>query len=188
MSFNFSNLKLVSTANTRTGVTGPRGQNFKMRYKKFITKKNKTEAEDSFFEFSKELLAATGLSDNSLAARQALTPDGKTFLVILPAEHGTIMKQKGDRNKGSKFKSTVIEKALHEQGVIDSTVVGKSQLLDLVLKEENVEVMPGIVAVKIYDIVKVEGDSNDVDAEEDGQVNGDINEGYAEVASDEDDF
>lgn len=175
MNLNFSDFQAVDTTNKREGVSVKRGQDYNFRFRKALAKAGTEEEKvDSFFQVSDVLFDELGLADK--AGRQLISPDGKTFLAIVDDEQGTFWKaskSNGEANaKGKKFKSTVIEKALHEAGIIDSNLIGKTQKLELTVVAENVTVGKGekaFVAYKVLEVtpaVAVEGEDLDNDTDE----------------------
>jgi hypothetical protein len=174
MNMNFSNFKVEKTANTKVGHAGPLGQTFDFRYKKFISnKKNdagvKESKEDTFFEVSTKKFDELKLA--TLGMIQTVDEAGKSYLAVVDNDNAVILKTTGKNEKGTKgkkFKSTIIETALAAQGVIDTSIVGKTQKLELVLVPGSEGVMLGdtIKTYGVYEVVK----SNDTSEEADDKA------------------
>lgn len=164
MNLNFANFRVEKTANTKVGHSGPTGQTFDFRYKKFISSKKdskgvKEDKEDSFFEFSIAEFNKLQLNDYGMIQTIASAADGgQTYLAIVDNDKATIVKRTGKNkaDKGKKFKSSIIESALQTQGIIDTTKVGISQKLSLVLVEGSAGQMLGgtIKTYGVYEVVK----------------------------------
>lgn len=170
MSLNFSSFKTQKTANVRASVAGvARGQNFKMKFRKFVSKKNKAESVESLFEIAKDKFNEIGLETYGLI--EIKSPEGQSYLATVDNENATMLKRteklKGDAEKGKKFKSTILEDSLAKAGVITSEVTGKSQFLDLVEVGKDVD-LDGIHAYGIYEIVKGEDTRSDEEKDAEG--------------------
>lgn len=171
---NFSDFQAVDNTNRRSANAKKRTQNFELRYRNFLSKKNGAEAIDSFFAISDAKFDELGL--DTRAGRQLVGPDGTTYIAIVDEENGTFWKQsemKGEKKtKGRKFKSTVIAEALDAAGVIAKDDLGKDQKMKLNVIAENVTVGSGDKAFTAYAVLSlskvepVEGEENEEDEEE----------------------
>lgn len=164
----FSNFTAVKAANTRTNPVTGTGQNFNLKFRKFMTKSKKekgkvqTQIIQSAFEFSAKLFASLNLADKDTGLIEVVN-GGVSYLAIVDNEHAVFLKtnkknENGD--KGKVFKSTILEQALVEQGILVETV-GLTQKLDLTLVEgsETAIIGSGESAIQtkgIYSISKAE--------------------------------
>lgn len=161
---NFSNLKLVKTANTRDNshFLGTRTQNFSLKYKRFFGKNAKKEQiVNTSFTLSNAKFAELGMENFGMI--QAVE-EGKAYLIKVGNDDAVLLKRTSKNEKGTKgkvFKSTLLEKALAEYGVIDDTKLG-SQKLDITLVEGSEDIEIG--GVKVYGVYEI---SRSADQEQD---------------------
>ncbi len=161
---NFSSFKAVKTANERTNTAGiARGQSFKLKFRKFISRKGGKEAVETSFYISNDKFTELQLAERALI--QLVSPEGVAYIATVDNDNGTMMKRTdklaADAQKGKKFKSTILEDALIKQGVIEDKV-GASQMLDLKEVATDQEVA-GIHAYQIFEVIK--GEDNRTDEE-----------------------
>lgn len=160
---NFSNFKPILAANTRTGVShraGVVGQTFNLKYRKFLAKdKNsgKIDTVQTSFTLSNKLFEELNLADKNTGFLAAVF-EGKAYLCRVENDNATLLKTTSKNEKGVKgksFKSSLLEQALLEQGVLVDTI-GLTQKLDLTLVEgsETAVIGEGIQTSGIYEITK----------------------------------
>lgn len=158
----FSNFKAVETANTRDNshLVHP-GQSFNFKYKRFYGKDaNKNQIISSSFTVSNKLFEKLGLDTKGLI--EIVSPDGVSYLAVVDVDKAVLLKG-GKAKSGIKakaFKSSLLEKALSKQGVIDSSVIGTQKLdLNLVEGSENAyigEEGKGFQSYGVYEVAKAE--------------------------------
>lgn len=183
MNFDLANFQPVKTTNTRKD-TKPRGQNFKLRYRKFMSK---LAGLNFFIHVSDKLWDELGLEEKAMI--QLSNPaTNQMLLALVDNENGTIFnhsnKQKeSGMKKGRKFKSTIIEDALASAGLIDVNLQDKSQKLDLVKVAENVEI-GGVHAYQVFQVVvdTVSGDDAEDEADNAEAENATQTEAVTETA------
>jgi hypothetical protein len=174
---NFSTFSAQKTANTRSDVAGvPRGQSFKLKFRRFLKNTKgegdtKVRVEDTTFVIANDKFKELNLAELGLIQLNAPIEQG-VFLATVPNNDATMLKRtdklKDGAEKGKKFKSTILEAALIEAGLISAEQ--KTYFLDLELVGEDVEV-DGIKAKGIYKIVEGEGEDTDEDKAEDDKEN-----------------
>lgn len=200
--FDFSNFKSVGTANEKVGNRTPQGQKFEFKFKKFESKKGAKDGKaptiESNFVISNTKFDELGLADNGLM--QIISPEGKTYLAVVGNEDAVMMRRTGkladDAEKGKKFKSTIVENALHAQGVIDKDAVGVNQNLTLIKVADATTIgSKQIPASSVWEVAKgevsvapVAGETSTEDDDDDDSVQNDASESLGSVAVDEDDF
>jgi hypothetical protein len=161
---NFSNFKVVETSNTKAGNFGGReALVYDMRYNRYESKAGKENGEaptqEFFFEVGKAKFEALKLDQKGFGMVQTVDPaSGISYLAVVDNDNAVIFKttaknEKGE--KGRKFKSSIIEEALSQQGLIDKNVVGKPQYLNLSLVEGSEGVMLGD-KVKTYGVYEIQ--------------------------------
>jgi hypothetical protein len=200
----FSNFKAVATANEKLGNRTPLGQSFDFKYRKFMSEKGGKESIESNFTISNKKFDELGLSEKGLL--QVIDPTTNiTYLAVVGNDDAVMMKRTNklaaDAEKGKKFKSTIVEEALHAQGVIDTTIVGDSQKLTLTLVAENVAIgSKGIQASSVWEIGKAvvtdeekaalaQEDADDAhDSVEETMNVADTQESQANAVEDDDEF
>lgn len=152
---NFGNFKPVNQANVRVegasrkGIM--RGQSFILKFRRAIgkSKTNGSQEIQSGFEFSTAKFKELNLADKNRGLIEVIDGDsGKSYVAIVANAHAVMLKTTGKNEKGDKgksFKSTILEKALSEQGVLDLTdkSLGQIQKLDLVAVPDSVGVELG---------------------------------------------
>lgn len=180
---NFENLTAVEKANTKVGT--PRGQNFKMRFRKFNSNKGQVESVESKFFISDKLWETLNLDVKGLKQFNDKDETGKitkVFLAQVDNEDAVILRKTDKLKEGSKkgrnFKSTLLENALVEAGILNGDVIDTNQRLDLVLAGTNAS------GVSFYQVV--------VDAEQatDNEVSDEeaVNESTSTSASSDNEF
>lgn len=173
---NFEALQSVEKANTKVGT--PKGQSFDVRFRKFFTKKGGDKPETKFF-ISDKVWDELNLDSMALKQFNEKGESGKierVFLGVVSNEEGIILRKtdklKEGGKKGRNFKSTLLEDALIEAGVINSEVIGLNQRLQFVSVGEN-------NGTKFYQVVvdtvqatddEVEQPTGDADAVDNGAV------------------
>lgn len=169
---NFASFTVQKSANERSSLAGvTRGQNFKMKFRKFLSKKGGVNAVETIYTLSNDKFAELGLHDNGII--QLISPDGKAYIAVVDNDSATMLKRteklSEGAEKGKKFKSTILDKALLASGVIEDKE-GTTQFLDLEKVGENVDLANGIKAVAIYEIIKgEEADEENEEASEDDE-------------------
>lgn len=153
MSFDFSQFKPVTSTNTRKEAK-PRGQRFQFRYRKDKTGQN------SYFVTAEKVWERLNL-DNKALIQLSNPTTGQTLLAVVDNDKGTIYNHSEKQaakglKKGRKFKSTIIEEALHNVGLIDMNLLDKNQNLDLKEVATNVQIAEGVTAYSVLEIVKDE--------------------------------
>lgn len=193
MSLNFSDFKAIETTNKRTGVTAKRGQNFNMRYRKYVSKAGKPdETQDEFIHISDNLFEKFDLENRAL--RQIIDgASGQSYLAVVDDENATLLKRSKtkdgeEQGKGRKFKATVVTDALAAEGLIDKSIIGDSQLLDVEVVAEDVVIGAGEKAFHAYQVLKVvkgaeveTGSANDANDEDATEEAGDVQHSEAEA-------
>ena len=107
----FENLSEVRRANTKTGSTGTRKAQFKMKV---------NEAKSTII-FSADQFADMNIADNSLS--QFVDANTKTvFLAVMPGNSGTFAKTSKKGTKGKKFKNEKLVTSLTEFGYDFATI------------------------------------------------------------------
>lgn len=190
---NFSNFKPVATGNTRENVHFTKGQSFNFKFKKFISKKEGKVKEETNFTISDKLFDSLGLETKGLI--ELVSPEGVSYLGVVDSDNAVFLRNrkslKEGNVKGKKFKSTIFEKALSEQGIINLDLVGTTQKLDLKLAEgsESAVVGEGDKAIQtygIYEIIKAENaELTEDEKAEDAASNDDTTEDVAEEPTEE---
>ena len=160
---NFASFTVQKSANERSSLAGvTRGQNFKMKFRKFLSKKGGVNAVETIYTLSNDKFAELGLHDNGII--QLISPDGKAYIAVVDNDSATMLKRteklSEGAEKGKKFKSTILDKALLASGVIEDKE-GTTQFLDLEKVGENVDLANGIKAVAIYEIIKGEDERSE---------------------------
>lgn len=159
----FSNFKAVATANTRDNShLVHSGQSFNFKYKKFYGKDaKKNQIISSSFTVSNKLFETMGLDEKGMI--EIVSPDGISYLAVVDVDNAVLLKGGKIKEGGVKakvFKSTLLEKALSKQGVIDLDVIGTQKLdLNLVEGSESAyigEEGKGIQSYGVYEITKAE--------------------------------
>jgi hypothetical protein len=160
---NFDALQSVDKANTKVGT--PKGQNFDVRFRKFYTKKGGEKPETKFF-ISDKVWDELGLDVKALKQFNEKDESGKiarVFLGVVSNEEGIILRKtdklKENGKKGRNFKSTLLEDALVEAGVLNAELIGTNQRLQFVSVGEN-------NGVKFYQVVADANQATDDDAVE----------------------
>ena len=181
---NFENLQGVEKANTKVGT--PRGQNFKMRFRKFNSNKGKVESIETKFFISDKLWDKLNLDTKGLKQFNDKNADGKVtkvYLAQVDNEDAVILRKTDKLKEGSKkgrnFKSTLLENALIEAGVLNADIIDTNQRLDLV------EAGTDAKGVTFYEIVVDAEQATDNDASEEST---DAPEESVAQASSEDNF
>lgn len=108
------------------------------------------------FHIANKFFTEQNLAEHGL--RQFTAPDGQTVLAIVADEHASILKKSNKSKEGHKvknFKSPNLKAALTKVGLIDPTLLGVNQFLNLELAGENV-VIKGIPCLKVFTISKGE--------------------------------
>lgn len=189
---NFASFKTVKTANERASVAGvARGQSFKLKYRKFISKKDKKESIETLFEIAKAKFTELNLENYGLI--EIKDPEsGVSYLATVDNDNATMLKRTNKlaegAPKGKKFKSTKLEDSLRSAGIIVDTDenLGKSQFLDLNKVAENIDLGTTenpVKAYAIYEIVKGEDLRSDEEkAEDDAKEEIPVAEGSDAVA------
>lgn len=163
MSLTFSNFKAVETANTRDNshLVHAKGQSFNFKYKKFYGKdKEKVQIISSSFTIANDIFAKLDLDNKALI--EIVSPENVSYLAVVDNDNGVFLKHTKKNKSGVKgkvFKSTLLEKSLGEQGIIDVNAIGTTQKLDLVLVEGSEtayigEQGKGFQSYGVYQIVK----------------------------------
>lgn len=156
----FSNFKAVETANTRDNShLVHSGQSFNFKYKRFYGKDaNKNQIISSSFTVSNKLFEKLGLDEKGLI--EIVSPEGVSYLAVVDVDKAVLLKGGKAKNgvKAKAFKSSLLEKALTKQGVIDSSVISTQKLdLNLVEGSENAyigEEGKGFQSYGVYEVVK----------------------------------
>ena len=166
---NFGAFKVQKSANERASQAGvARGQNFKLKFRKFNAKKGGEIKLDTVFTMSNEKFNELNLAEYGIIQLNA--PEGTEggYIAVVSNDDATMLKRTDklapDAPKGKKFKSTILEKALVTAGVIDDTLEGTSQFLDLVKVADTTD-LGGLTAIAIYQIVKGEGSDDEDEVE-----------------------
>lgn len=168
---NFAAFKVQKSANERSSLLGvSRGQNFTFKFRKYNSKKGGVEAEETGYTISNKKFDELDLDNHGIVQ---FTNEGIAYIGVVANDDATMLKRTGKlkgEDKGRKFKSTILDKALIASGVIED-VADKTQYLDLVLIEgsEGQEI-DGKVVKGLYQIVKgeeVKGEDGEDIADED---------------------
>lgn len=173
---NFASFKVQKSANERSSQTGVlRGQNFKLKFRKFKSGKDNKESIETIFTVSDEKFAELGLAEYGIVQLE-----GTAYVAVVDNDNATMVKRtdklKDGAPKGKKFKSTILEKVLLDSGVITDEI-GKTQFLDLVKVSDATTLEGGLAVQAIYEIVKGEDKrSDDEKKSEDSGSEGDAPE------------
>ncbi len=182
----FSSLKGVNKANTKEGT--PRGQNWSFRFKRSETKKGT----NGYFHVSNILWEAIGLEEVGLKQFNNVDPESgkitEVYLAAVPNDTATVLKRTDKLGeggqKGRQFKSTLLEDALADAGVIDAESM-ENQFLDL--KEAGED-----GGIKYYQVAKGEGSVSEIgkgkEGEDEQSEPADKQEKKAEQTTDKEDF
>lgn len=181
---NFGNFKPVNQANVRVegasrkGIM--RGQSFILKFRRAIgkSKTNGSQEIQSGFEFSTAKFKELNLADKNRGLIEVIDGDsGKSYVAIVANAHAVMLKTTGKNEKGDKgksFKSTILEKALSEQGVLDLTdkSLGQIQKLDLVAVPDSVgvELGAGTGIVATGGVFEVVVDTKEYSKDEEGET------------------
>lgn len=156
---NFASFTVQKSANERASLAGvKRGQNFKAKFRKFLSGKTGEQKVETIYTLSNDKFAEMGLNENGII--QIISPEGVPYIAVVPNENATMLKRTDklakDAEKGKKFKSTILDKALMSAGIIEDKT-DETQYLDFVKVEgsENT-VLGNFTAVAIYEVVKAE--------------------------------
>lgn len=161
---NFSNFKPVLKANEGKKSTAgvALGQNFEFKFKKSYIKVKGTGEQGIgiAFTISNKKFEALDLDNKGLL--EAVF-EGKSYLAVVANEHAIFMKRNGKNEKGVKgksFKSTILEAALAEQGVINADAIGVTQklLLTLVAGSETAVLGEGDSAIPTFGVYEITKD------------------------------
>ena len=143
-------------SNKATGASRKQSFDF-LSYKKSEKIKKGTEEKVTVGHFfmASSFFVSANLTEKGLC--QFTTPDGKeTVLAVVEDKYAEIMKltKKGKSgNKVKNFKSPKLEAALATAGLIDESVLGERQTLDLELVGTNVEIK-GVPCISVYSFKK----------------------------------
>src|SRR5690606_22168335 len=148
---------------------------FVARFKKYISRKNGVVKEDTFFELAKTKFNELGLDSKGILPIEH--PETKQlYLAIVDNDKAKIYSQsekaleKGT-NKGLRFKSTVLEKDLESRGIIDTSIIAKTQKLELNQVAEATTLDDGTAIYGIYELVKSTAAESAEDAADDEAEN-----------------
>lgn len=166
---NFASFKVQKSANERTSQAGvPRGQSFKLKFRKFNSKNGGVTKIETIYTISDEKFAELGLESYGVVQLE-----GTAYLAVVSNDDATMLKRteklKEGAEKGKKFKSTILDKSLMDAGVIEDKE-GLTQLLDLVKVADATTVGEGTSALQahaIYEIVKAEDSRSDEEKAQD---------------------
>lgn len=155
---NFSTFSVQKSANERTSLAGvSRGQNFKMKFRKYNSKKNQVIAIETGYTIANDKWAELDLDNHGIVQLE-----GTQYIAIVSNDDATMLKRtdklKEGSEKGRKFKSTILDKTLIEKGIVEDKE-GITQFLDLVKVADATTLGEGekaVQAVAIYEIVKAE--------------------------------
>lgn len=97
-----------------------------------------------------------GLKLDVQGLRQFTAADGETILAVVADADASILKsskKSKDGNKVKNFKSPKLESALEKLGIIDTTLVGQNQFIDLTSIATNVNVK-GVACIEVFSFSK----------------------------------
>lgn len=121
-----SQFQPVDTTYTREAVNITRKANFELKFVKKIGKTGNIEGE---FTMSSDKFRELNLDTNGL--RQVNSPEGVPYLAVVANEDATLFKAQEGKNKGKKFRASVVEKALVNNGILTDALPTYSQKLKL---------------------------------------------------------
>lgn len=156
---NFASFKVQKSANERASQVGvSRGQNFKLKFRKFNSKKGGENKVETLYTVSNEKWDEIGLENYGVVQLQ-----DSAYLAVVDNDNATMLKRtdklKDGALKGRKFKSTILDKSLLDLGVIEDKE-DVTQILDLV-KVSDATTIGDMPVIAIYEIVKAEDTRTD---------------------------
>jgi len=160
----FSKFEPVESSNTRKSGGGfPKGQEYKHARYKALEKKSDDgtslglEGKVSFSNAQFEALDLDNHGMKQFIERDSATKQIKDMLIAVVSDNDATVFKKTNKGKGGKtksFKSSRIEQALSELGLIDTKAVGVSQVLDMVeVPEAKGVVIKGVTIVRGFRFV-----------------------------------
>lgn len=163
---NFAEFTVQKSANERVSLAGKaRGQNFKLKFRKFLSNKGTEKKIDTVYTVSNAKFAELDLHNHGII--QVVSPEGVPYIAVVSNDDATMLKRtdklKAGSEKGKKFKSTILDGALLKAGIIEDKE-GTTQFLDLV-KVADATKIGNLDAIAVYQIVKGEGEDDEQEEE-----------------------
>lgn len=146
--FNFSEFQAPTIVNKRKESALPsKVQEFDdLKYRKMVTKKGEVKGQ---FYISKKRFEELNLTEFALSHFTHPSQKGVVLLGVVEDKDGKYLKKRKDREKGTQFKSEVLEEVLNAAGIIDTSDASLKLNQFIKITEVGRDVTLGKTPVKI---------------------------------------